>query len=647
VLLRKGNLEQNTNEFSLFLFQTAEAFSSPKPELLLRMSSSSNRDAIKNVNWLEDNETVAFIGENRGQVPQLYTVNVRTKGLAKLTTHATPIGNYAISANGQKVLFAADPPPRKIVDTEETRRNGIVITTQPLPDVLAGDWSSRVEGEELFIQAAGKAETHIPIRDFMRADFPLSLSPNGRYAVFTLMVRDVPRAWEAYQDKQIHEFATQERPGVASRLRRFMLLDTQRGEPESLLDVPVVYAEATWAQKKEALIITHTFLPLNVSDPVELEARWKTRYSIEVSLPSKTYRKLSEEGAPSEDEDENSVVYPTPPLDVSLEEDINTPPVIHVHESKSKRRVPLFDLNPQFQQLALGRVEIVEWKTADGGTSRGGLYLPPDYVPGKRYPLVIQTHGFHADRFSMDGLLDWASGFAARILTAKGLIVLQSSQWADDTNQEGPREMARYEGAIDYLDDRGLIDRDRVGIVGFSRSFFTVGYTLTHSRYPFSAATLVDGIDAGYFQYLAYSSSAPGSAQTFERLNGGSPFGETFSSWVKNSPSFNFDKIRTPLRIVTLGPRSVLSDWEWFSALSRMRKPVDLIYLPDAVHIIVKPWEQRAAQEGLLDWFCFWLKDEEDPNPSKTEQYKRWRELRKLQAQNARQPQQANPPPVH
>ena len=623
VLLKKGNLKENTSEFSLLLFKTSEVFTSPKPALLLRMSSSSNRDAIKNVNWLDDNETVAFLGENPGQVPQVYTLNVRTERLVKLTNHPTPIGNYAISANGQKVLFVSEPPLRKKVETEETRRSGIVITTQPLLDVLAGDCSHYPpfeEGEELFMQAKGNAEIRIPLKDLMRESLLLSLSPSGRYAIFAVMVRDVPKAWVAYQEKEIHELATQERPGVASRLKRLMVLDTVTGLTESLLDAPVLDPQARWRGPGETLIISHAYLPLDVSDLAEWEARQKNQYTIEFSFPSKNYRKLP-------DEHEKKEAYPAPPLDVTLEEDITTPPLIYVRDFRTGQKVLLFDLNPQFQQLMFGRVETVEWKTADGGTSKGGLYLPPDYIAGKRYPLVIQTHGFHADRFSMDGLLDWTSGFAARPLTSKGIVVLQSSMFADDTNQEAHREMLRYEGAIEYLDGRGLIDRDHVGIVGFSRTFFTVGYTLTHSKYRFSAAILVDGIDAGYFQYLAFSSALPGISQTFERLNGGPPFGETLSSWLKDSPSFHLDKIRTPLRIVALSPRSVLSSWEWFSALSRMRKPVDLIYLPDAEHIIVKPWEQMTAQESMVDWYCFWLKGEEDPDPSKASQYVRLREM--------------------
>jgi hypothetical protein len=35
-----------------------------------------------------------------------------------------------------------------------------------------------------------------------------------------------------------------------------------------------------------------------------------------------------------------------------------------------------------------------------------------------------------------------------------------------------------------------------------------------------------------------------------------------------------------------------------------------------------------------VDWYCFWLKGEEDPDPAKAEQYKRWRELKTLQVAN-------------
>jgi hypothetical protein len=72
------------------------------------------------------------------------------------------------------------------------------------------------------------------------------------------------------------------------------------------------------------------------------------------------------------------------------------------------------------------------------------------------------------------------------------------------------------------------------------------------------------------------------------------------------------------------------------SLLRLQKKPVDLIYIPDGQHILQKPMERLASQQGSVDWFDFWLNGHEDPDPAKAEQYIRWRELRKLQtAQDA------------
>jgi hypothetical protein len=51
-------------------------------------------------------------------------------------------------------------------------------------------------------------------------------------------------------------------------------------------------------------------------------------------------------------------------------------------------------------------------------------------------------------------------------------------------------------------------------------------------------------------------------------------------------------------------------------------------------HVLSNPGERMTAQGGTVDWFCFWLQDYEDPDPAKADQYKRWRELKTLQAEN-------------
>ena len=104
----------------------------------------------------------------------------------------------------------------------------------------------------------------------------------------------------------------------------------------------------------------------------------------------------------------------------------------------------------------------------------------------------------------MDG--PWTTAFSAQALAGRGFFVLQIRELTDaqaldlhvwNTLNEATVAMSVYESAIDHLDHRGLIDRNRVGITGFSRSLWYVTYTLTHSRHRFAAAALADGVDFG------------------------------------------------------------------------------------------------------------------------------------------------------
>ena len=146
---------------------------------------------------------------------------------------------------------------------------------------------------------------------------------------------------------------------------------------------------------------------------------------------------------------------------------------------------------------------------------------------------------------------------------------------------------------------------------------------------------MANGFDAGYFQYIAYGNMASDFASEEESVIGAPPFGDGLLLWFKRSPAFLLDRVQTPIQIQTFEPSSLLGEWEWFSGLKRLGKPVDFVYLPTGIHILVKPWDRMVSQEGSVDWFCFWLKNEEDPDPKETEQYVRWRELRKRRTNGA------------
>jgi len=310
---------------------------------------------------------------------------------------------------------------------------------------------------------------------------------------------------------------------------------------------------------------------------------------------------------------------------------MNTPPTLVAVDPSTHRRATLLNLNPQFSQLKFGLVEEIKWKASDGHDVKGGLYYPPDYKTGKRYPLVIQTHFWSPKKFWIDG--PWTTAFAAQPMAGKDIMVLQADEDFShvSTPEEAPREVAAFEGAIDYLDEKGLIDRSRIGIIGFSRTCLHVKYALTRLRPHFAAASVTDGVDGGYFQYIQYVvpfRATSTLATEFEALNAALPFGEGLAKWAERSPGFNLDKVQTPVRIVAENTNTILSEWEWFAGLSRLGKPVEMILMQDADHILQKPWERTISQQGNVDWFVFWLKGEEDADPAKADQYARWRDMR-------------------
>jgi hypothetical protein len=678
VVLKKGNLEANTNEYSLILFQTSEVFQSPKPQVLVSLTSSSNRPAIDNVRWLDDNDTILFLGERPGEQVQSYSLKCSSKELTKLTNQAPELTSFITTANGGVIVYTAKNPVSKFL-TESVKRQGIAVTSEWVTDLISGSYGGKESDDEsLFVKRLGKeGETKILIQGRSLGSYSeMSLSPDGAHLLVQTEADHVSNKWSEYEDQFLKVLTRHPTPKAGQTgILQYELVDTVTGASEMLIDAPIppnLGSEVAWSPDSKSVVVSDVYLPLNIGDPAEREMRKAHTFLVEFKIPSRAFVKISYEDLRLVNWDaktgniacdvgridsltgkttprvyfrkkgerwskasspEQTAVPPLP--DIVLDEGMNTPPHIVAIDPLTGRKYLLLDLNPQFQNLALARVEEIAWKDSGGNEVKGGIYWPPDYVAGKKYPLIIQTHGWNPDRFWMDG--SWPTAFAAQPLAGNGFLVLQVSDpdWhLSDTPKEAPRAMAAYEAAIDYLDRRGLIDRNRVGITGFSRTYWYVTYTLTHSKHRFAAVALADGVDFGYFQYMAFSNAQRAFAADDEHVYGGTPFGSGMSRWLEESPAFRMDKIETPLRIQTLGPESLLLDWHWYSGLSRLGRPVEMIYLPEGTHVLEKPWERMISQQGNVDWFCFWLKGEEDPDPSKAEQYQRWRKLRSLQESN-------------
>ncbi|WP_428508906.1 alpha/beta hydrolase family protein [Roseateles sp.] len=337
---------------------------------------------------------------------------------------------------------------------------------------------------------------------------------------------------------------------------------------------------------------------------------------------------------------------------LKVAQSLNQPPDI-VAQGPDGAEVRLTQLNPQYRASQWGTMREYDWKDVAGRQWRGGLMVPADFKAGMRYPLVIQPYGFSPNRFYRDGSNDYdgfTSGFAGRAFLREGILVLAFPWRASSgapTDEPGARQSFQdgVRAAIDALVKDGSVDRERIGILGWSATGERVLNLLTFTDTPIRAATLLDG-DANtlYSMTITYA-VMDGIQARKERTNGGGPFGESRTRWIRNDPSLYTDCIRAALRIETYGPEAH-NNWDIYALLRRQYRPVELLMIPGGAHALARPSERMISLQGNVDWYRFWLKGEQreelivpgETTASLKEQYQRWQQMETLKQAVDRQP---------
>ena len=485
IVLKKGNLERNTNDYSLLLFESREVFDTPKPKVLVTMSSSSNREGITDVTWLADSRTILFRGENPDESSQLFSVNV-TGALRRLTNHPTNLITFSSSASGETIVYAAERPKQSVL-TEKSAREGLAVGREDLAELLMGERKDELRELYVLDSKTGKSR-HLPIpaelhgglaRDYLH----FSLSPDGKQLVAMLNLFEVDASWREYRQPLLARILNRTLPKDAlTWMFRYAVIETNSGAGRVLLDSPVSYygSDMIWASDSKSLLLTGAFLPVDAArkDPqflvnpctVEIALQnleyhvlgsgdlrlvrktpdgklltFETRqHSGSDSVPERKYFRESGSHWLLADKDSST----EPAFIVAAKQDLNTPPQIVVKDVKTKREAFLLDPNPQFHEFQFARVQEIVFTGAERKSVHAGLYFPVGYVPGKKYPMVVQTHGFDAKSFWIDG--SFTTAFAAQALAAQGFLVLQVPDLHDweETPFEAPKMMETIERAI-------------------------------------------------------------------------------------------------------------------------------------------------------------------------------------------------------
>lgn len=294
----------------------------------------------------------------------------------------------------------------------------------------------------------------------------------------------------------------------------------------------------------------------------------------------------------------------------------------------------LTDLNPGYRKIQLGKVQRLEWTNRYGSRCGGFLIKPVGYKEGERYPMIFLAAPPN-DVFISDAV--YTTAYAPQSLANAGFVVVMAQYPLEDKipqdrfpgeMKEAYNWMAMVESAVDLLANSGIVDKSNIGIGGFSRTSWLTDFTLTHSAYKFVAASSADsGIYTygGYFEY----NNAEGMRAAETEL-GGPPYGDSFKYWLDNAPPFGAAKVGAA--VLMEYTETAESGFEFFTALARLGKVVELFRYPEGAHPLDTPFERVASLQRNIDWFRFWMQSYEGRSPGyDPTQYARWHQLREEQ----------------
>lgn len=340
---------------------------------------------------------------------------------------------------------------------------------------------------------------------------------------------------------------------------------------------------------------------------------------------------------------------------VCVQEGLTRSPHLVRVEALTGRVTPLISLSPRHEAITPLRAEKRQWTNRFGYRANGFILYPRGYRASQRYPAIVVTHDSDADeRFAA---LDLQWNYPVQLFAERGYVVLLVNEpwsrqsptleqayrsWNDCDGRVSPNELQRQiwlngtetiRSLVEELTQQGLIDRDRLGIAGYSAGSQLVNVTVTQTSL-FRAASSGDG---AFLEPAAHRYNRCG----YRAIYGGPPGdASTVDHYRALAPSWRGAFASTAILQQLAEPRAGAIDFH--QALEAAHIPAELTLYPgetsasDETHIFHIPSNRRAAMEENLAWFDFWLRNRiPEVSPRLGDRIEQWQAM-KLRWGNAR-----------
>ncbi len=270
--------------------------------------------------------------------------------------------------------------------------------------------------------------------------------------------------------------------------------------------------------------------------------------------------------------------------------------------------------NPELNSFRLGTVKLYKWIDFNRDSVDGLLYLPDDFDPSRKYPMMVYFYETHTENlFNFYDPKPSRSVISPSIFVSNGYIVFMPNI----KYQIGYPGRSAYDAVISgtmSLIKEGFVDKDRIGVQGQSWGGYQVAYLITQTNLfkAASAGAPVSNMTSAYGGIRWES----GMARMFQYEHTQSRIGGTLWDkplhFIENSPLFYAPRVNTPL-LIRHDDADGAVPWyqgiELFLALRRLGKPVWLINYNNDDHNLTRYPNRVDWSIRMQQFFDYYLKD--------------------------------------
>jgi dipeptidyl aminopeptidase/acylaminoacyl peptidase len=266
------------------------------------------------------------------------------------------------------------------------------------------------------------------------------------------------------------------------------------------------------------------------------------------------------------------------------------------------------DMTNQLKDWKVGTSEVISWKSKDGATIEGVLSKPANYDPARKYPLLVVIHGGPT---GVDTPTPVPGGVYPIVQWLdKGALVLRVNYRGSAGYGEAFRSLnVRNLGVgdawdvlsgVDHLDSKKMIDRSKMGCMGWSQGGYISAFLTTNSS-VFKAISVGAGI-SNWMTYYVNTDIHPFTRQYLKAT----PWSDE-AIYKKTSPMTNINLAKTPT-LIQHGEFDrrvpIANAYELLQGLRDRNVPCELVVYKGFGHGINKPKERLAANWHNWQWFA-------------------------------------------